>query len=98
MVSHTTYDTDFVLVGGGVSARTRWADFTLGVSWQGGRDDLARAVTVPDGSTPNDPGDLGPDDAIIHTDDFRFLAGFSIPRIDELIGDVVGGDRGRPGG
>ncbi len=92
VVSNTTNETDFVLVGGGVSARTKWADFTLGVSWQGGRDDVVRAVTLPDDdSTGDDPDDSGPPDATVRWNQVRFLAGFSIPRVNELIGDVVGG-------
>jgi hypothetical protein len=91
VVSHTTLDTDYVLVGGGVSARTKWADFTLGVSWQGGRDNLSRAITLPGDSGGGEPNGGDPDDAVVHVDQVRFLAGFSIPAVNELVGDVVGG-------
>ena len=89
VVSHTTLEADFVLVGGGVSARTRWADFTLGVAWQGGSDGLTRRVTVPDGSTQ--VRGRGPDEADLRLNHVRFLAGLSIPKVDELLGDAVGG-------
>ncbi|MEJ2540903.1 MAG: hypothetical protein P8188_13185 [Gemmatimonadota bacterium] len=85
LVYQTTLETDYVLVGGGVSVSTPWADFTLGATWQGGRDDVARAVQAPS-PTPGEEDD----DPVVRLDQWRFLAGFSIPMVDDLLGGVVG--------
>ncbi|HSM04363.1 MAG TPA: hypothetical protein VK858_07065 [Longimicrobiales bacterium] len=83
--SHTSLQSDFVLVGGGASVRTPWGDFTLGASWQAGRDGQARSLGLPDGTSGPGGGNLS-----VHVTQWRFLAGFSIPRLGELLGDVVG--------
>ena len=85
LVTQTSQETDYVLVGGGVSVRTSWADFTVGASWQGGSDDVSRALLGP----ALDPGDTDPTTVEFHQ--WRFLAGFSVPLIDELVGGVTGG-------
>ena len=85
LVSHTSLEIDYVLVGGGISLRTRWADFTLGATWQGGRDAMPTAVVLPNGRPPVDEGE-----AVVHLTQWRFLAGVSIPMLDELLGGVLG--------
>ena len=85
LVSHTSLETDYVLVGGGVSIRSPWADFTLGATWQGGKDAVPTAVVLPNGRPPG-----GESEAVVHLTQWRFLAGVSIPMLDELLGGVLG--------
>jgi hypothetical protein len=82
-VNHTTLQTDFILFGGGVSLATRWADLTLGVSWQAGSDDQPRAIDLPTGEPA-----VG-ESSVVHLSDWLFLVGFSIPLFDNLLGDAV---------
>lgn len=83
-VNHTTLQTDFVLVGAGVSLATPWADVTLGASWQAGDDARPRAIALPTGEAPT-----GDDSALVRISDWLFLFGFSIPLVDDLLGGAV---------
>ena len=86
LVTQTNRETDYVLVGGGVSIRTPWVDLTVGASWQGGNDGVSRAALGPDPGAPTEEPET-----VVTFHQWRFLAGFSVPLIDELVGGVTGG-------
>jgi hypothetical protein len=83
VVSHTSQKMDFVLYGGGVSFHTRWADLTLGATWQASKERQSRNFDFPDDS-PSEAQDEGI--ATLKLDQWRFLIGFSIPFVDQLPG------------
>jgi hypothetical protein len=83
VTNHTSQQMDFVLVGGGVSFRTRWADLTIGATWQGSSEPVARLGSPPTVPEPEDP-------ALFKIDEWRFLFGFSIPFVDERLGGIGG--------
>jgi len=85
-VNQTTHETNFVLLGLGVSVRTSWTDFTLGTTWQGGSDDQPRVASLPGSSPGGEPGD-----AMLDYQQWRFLAGFTIPSLGDLVDNVTGG-------
>jgi hypothetical protein len=80
-VSHTSQEMDFLLYGGGFSFRTRWADLTLGATWQASKASQPRELEFPDES-PSDPEDGV---ATLEYDQWRFLVGFSIPFVNERL-------------
>jgi hypothetical protein len=85
--SHTGLQMDFVLLGGGLSFGTRWADLTLGATWQASSEPARRLLNLPD------EGDVEPesDRATVRVDQWRFLFGFAFPfqrgGEDEVQGD-----------
>jgi len=85
-VSDTALQMDFLLVGGGVSVATRWADLTIGGTWQGASEPARRLLNLPEeGDQPES------DAAKLVVQQFRLVFGFSIPF---RLGDAVGGGGG----
>jgi hypothetical protein len=78
MVSHTSTQADLFLYGGGVSVHTRWVDLTLGAAHQGAREQTPRLISARTASE----GDF----TVARFSQWRFLAGFSVPFIDERLG------------
>ena len=86
-VNHTSQQTDFVLVGGGVSFRTKWADLTLGATRQASTERQPHALSSSDGLVAPDEEEY----STVEIDQWRFLVGFSIPFVDRLPGIGGGG-------
>ena len=61
-----------------MSVHTRWADLTLGAAHQGAREETPRLIPA---GTPSE-GDF----TVARFSQWRFLAGFSVPFIDERLG------------
>jgi hypothetical protein len=73
-VSHTSLRMDFLLLGGGVSVETRWADLTLGATWQGSSESIRRILNLPEeGEEPEG------EEAKLLIRHMRLMFGFSIP-------------------
>ncbi len=89
VTSHTNQQMSFVLVGGGLSIRTRWADLTVGATWQGSREPVRRLFALPEVPV-EDPQEL----ATLKLDEWRLLLGFSVPFVDERLGGLgnLGGE------
>jgi hypothetical protein len=86
-VSHTSQQMDFVLFGGGVSFHTKWADLTLGATWQASTERQPRATSDAIRSRGVDDEEF----STLKIDEWRFLLGFSIPFVDSLPGIGTGG-------
>lgn len=83
--NQTTHQTDFVLLGFGLTVRTPWTDVTLGATWQGGSDEQPRVATLPDDDSNPDPGG-----AALKYHQWRLLAGFTLPSLGDLLPDGGG--------
>ncbi|MDX1646516.1 MAG: hypothetical protein R3304_05180 [Longimicrobiales bacterium] len=83
VVSHTSQQMDFVLLGGGLSVRTPWADLAMGATWQGSSEPTPRVLSFPSAEPADGPATLA-------VDEWRLLLGFSVPLLDERLGDLVG--------
>lgn len=85
VVDHTSDQMNFLLFGGGVSVSTRWADLTLGATWQASSQPTTRLAGFP-GDPANGAGDF----ATLKYDQWRFLVGLSIPLVEERLGSLSG--------
>lgn len=74
VTNHTSLQMDFLLLGGGASFHTRWADLTLGATWQGSSQPARRILNLPEEGEEPDEGL-----AKIIIQQWRFLFGFSLP-------------------
>ncbi len=86
--NHTALQMDFVLLGGGVSFHTRWADLTIGATWQASSEPAQRLLNLPDEGEPDPGSDL----ATVKVDQWRFLFGFSFPFAEDLGAGLGGGE------
>jgi hypothetical protein len=64
-----------LLLAGGLSFRTRWADLTIGATFQGSSESAQRLLNLPEEGDP----EIESDEATIQINQWRFLFGFSFP-------------------
>jgi hypothetical protein len=85
----TTMGMDFILLGAGVSFSTKWADLTIGATWQAGDEPAQRILNLPgedeDVTLPEEQG------STLKIDQWRFLFGFSFPFGEQLGETLTGG-------
>lgn len=85
-VSHTSLRMDFLLLGGGVSFKTRWADLTVGATWQGSSESARRLLDLPEEGEEPEEGDA---ELVIRQ--MRLMFGFSFPFSVPGTGEGEGG-------
>jgi hypothetical protein len=84
--SHTALKMDFLLFGGGASFHTRWADLTVGATWQGSRESARRILNLPEEGEEPEGGD-----AELVVRQMRLMFGFSFPFTVPGTGEGDGG-------
>ncbi len=90
--NHTVLQMDFILLGGGVSFHTSWADLTIGATWQASSEPARRLLNLPTEEEPEPGSDL----ATVKIDQWRFLFGFSFPFAEDLGSGLGGGESEEP--
>lgn len=86
--NHTALQMDFILLGGGISFHTKWADLTIGATWQASNEPARRLLNLPDEDATEPDGDR----ATVKIDQWRFLFGFSFPFAEDLGAGLGGGE------
>jgi hypothetical protein len=95
-IDDKAFSGDFVILAGGVDMKTRWADLTLGATYSGSSQDVARFVDFPE---EDDPGlDPEGETSRFRYSKWRFILGFSIPFAADIAGRVSGEEEPPPAG
>jgi hypothetical protein len=96
-IDDKAFSGDFLILAGGVDMKTRWADLTLGATYAGSSQDVARFLDFPDEEDPGVTPEEGESSRFKYSK-WRFLLGFSIPFAAEIAGRVSGGEEPPPEG